>query len=76
MQWFEKLANWIERRGGKRELFRQGADGEPSLYMERYYLVKSKYFELMIHRFHMSDAIDVHDQSLGIIWGYSQKWLL
>ena len=35
MQWFEKLANWVERRGGKRELFRQGAEGEPSLYMEQ-----------------------------------------
>ena len=61
MQWFEKLAGWIERRGGKRELFRRGVDGQPSLYMERFYLVKSKYFELMLHRFHMSDAVDVHD---------------
>lgn len=61
MQWFEKLASWIERRGGKRELFRKGSDGKPSLYMERFYLVKSKYFELMIHRFYMSDAVDVHD---------------
>ena len=61
MQWFEKLASWIERRGGKRELYRKGADGKPSLYMERFYLVKSKYLELMIHRFYMSDAKDVHD---------------
>jgi len=70
MQWFEKLANWIEQRGGKRELFRCGTDGKPSLYMERFYLVKSKYFELMLHRFHMSDAINVHDHpwaSFGVI---------
>ena len=70
MQWFEKLADWIARRGGKRELYRCGADGKPSLYMERFYLVKSKYFELMLHRFYMSDAVDVHDHpwaSFGFI---------
>lgn len=61
MLWFEKLASWIERRGGKRELYRKGSNGKPSLYMERFYLVKSKYLELMIHRFYMSDAKDVHD---------------
>ena len=69
MQWFEKLADWIARRGGKRELYRCGADGKPSLYMERFYLVKSKYFELMLHRFYMSDTVDVHDHpwaSLGL----------
>ena len=36
MQWYEKLADWIARRGGKRELYRCGADGKPSLYMERF----------------------------------------
>ena len=59
--WFEKLAKWIEKRGGMRELYRKDEDGSPKLYMRRYYLVKSKYFELMIHQFFMSDAKDVHD---------------
>lgn len=60
MQWFEKLARWIERRGGKREIYRM-VGGEPVLYLERYYLFKSKIGELMIHRFHMGDIGPVHD---------------
>jgi len=59
--WFTKLAGWIEAHNGMRELFRNGTDGKAQLYMRRYYLVKSKYFELMLHQFFMSDAQDVHD---------------
>ena len=59
--WYKNLARWIEKRGGMRELYRKGANGEPQLYMRRFYLVKSKYFELMLHQFFMSDAKDVHD---------------
>lgn len=59
--WYKNLARWIEKRGGMRELYRKGENGKPRLYMRRFYLVKSKYFELMLHQFFMSDAKDVHD---------------
>ena len=59
--WYKKLANWIEKRNGMRELYRKGTNGKPQLYLRRYYLIKSKYFELMLHQFFMSDAKDVHD---------------
>ena len=59
--WFEKLANWIKKRNGMRELYREGIDGKPQLYLRRFYLVKSKYFDLMLPQLFMSDAIDVHD---------------
>jgi len=59
--WYKKLANWIEKRNGMRELYRKGINGKPQLYLRRYYLIKSKYFELMLHQFFMSDAKDVHD---------------
>ena len=54
--WFEKLASWIEKRGGMRELYRKDEDGSPKLYMRRYYLVKSKYFELMLHQFFIDNS--------------------
>ena len=60
-QWFEKLADWIESRHGRRNIYRCGANGEPELYLVRYYLFKSKWCELMIHRFYMSDAEAAHD---------------
>ena len=61
MRWFEKLAGYIEKRGGKRQLFRAGPDGKPVLYMERYYLVKSPICEIMLHNFHQGDRPDLHD---------------
>lgn len=70
MRWFERLAKYIEKNGGKRSLFREGDDGKPSLYMDRYYLVKTPFCEVMLHNFHQSDRPDLHDHpwaSGGII---------
>jgi hypothetical protein len=75
--WYKNLSLWIEKHGGMRELYRKGDNGKPRLYMRRFYLIKSKYFELMLHQFFMSDAIDVHDHpwaSFGCILetGYTE----
>ena len=60
MKWFERLALWIEKRGGRRDIYRT-ENGKPKLYLVRFYLFKSKWCELMLHRFYMSDAIEPHD---------------
>jgi len=52
----DKLLDWIERRGGKREIIR---DGKP--YISRYYVWRSKYLTILIHKIWASDPDDVHD---------------
>jgi len=52
----DKLLDWIERRGGKREIIR---DGKP--YLTRYYVWRSKYLTVLIHKIWASDPDDVHD---------------
>lgn len=61
MRWFEKLAQYIEKNGGKRSLYREGSDGKPALYMDRYYIFKSPFCEIMLHNFHLGDRPDLHD---------------
>ena len=61
MSWFEALAEWIEKRGGKRQIFRTEKDLEPKLYLERFYIIKCPLLEVMIHRFYMSDLPVPHD---------------
>jgi len=61
MRWFEKLASYIEKNGGKRSLYREGPDGNPALYMDRYYIIKSRFCEVMLHNFHQGDRPDLHD---------------
>jgi hypothetical protein len=58
----EKIAAWIERRGGCRTIYRPNdITGEPQLYLKRYYIVKCRFFELMIHQFFMSDRGSLHN---------------
>jgi hypothetical protein len=59
--WFEKFAKFIEARGGKRSLYRESPDGQPVLYMDRYYIIKSRFCEVMLHNFHLGDRPDLHD---------------
>ena len=71
MQWFEKLANWISNNGGKRVMYRPNENGHPEKYLERFYIVKTPFIEVMLHRFFMSDAGEVHDHP----W-HSFGWIL
>lgn len=69
MPWFITFANWIAQRGGLREIFRPGPNG-PELYLRRYYIFKSAWLEIMIHRFYLDDLGPLHDHpwwSGGII---------
>jgi hypothetical protein len=61
MTWFETLAGWIERRDGRRLIYRANANTAPQLYLERFYIVKAPLIEIMIHRFHLSDVAVFHD---------------
>lgn len=62
MNTLDTFLRWIEKRGGARMIHRV-PDGEtkPAPYLERYYLVKTPFCELMIHRFHQGDRGDLHD---------------
>lgn len=58
----DTFLGWIEKRGGKRSIYRIPDNRtEPELYLERFYLVKCRWFEAMVHRFHQSDLGDIHD---------------
>ena len=62
MKWFERLARWIEHRGGMRELYRPCPEtGTPTLYMRRYYIAKTPLGEVMLHQFFMGDEGGLHD---------------
>lgn len=70
MKWYQKLAAFIERKGGKRTIVRPDFEGQASLYMNRFYIFKSPFCEIMLHQFFMSDRGDLHDHpwdSCGII---------
>jgi len=55
--WYERLANFLEKRGRRRMIWR----GENEPYLERWYIVRNKYFGLYLHRFWASDEDGVHD---------------
>jgi hypothetical protein len=62
MKWFERLARWVEHRGGMRELYRpHPVTGQPTLYMRRFYLAKTPFGEAMLHQFFMGDEGGLHD---------------
>lgn len=52
----DSFLDWIERRGGKREIMRDGAK-----YLTRYYVWRSKYLTILIHKFWASDPDEPHD---------------
>jgi hypothetical protein len=61
MPWYHKLARWIEKRGGCRRIYRTDGDEQHNLYLERFYILKTPWCELMIHRFHLGDVPIMHD---------------
>lgn len=52
----DRLLNWIKERGGSRMIMR---DGKP--YLERFYLFKSKWLTVVIHKFWANDPDEPHD---------------
>lgn len=55
----EKLMDWCESKG--RTLHITGSGEDSSIYLIRYYVVRSKYFNFFIHQFLRSDRDDLHD---------------
>jgi hypothetical protein len=53
------LMRWAERRG--RVLKITGTAGPEDVYLIRYYIVKSQYFNFFVHQFLRSDRDDLHD---------------
>ena len=51
--------NWCERNG---RIFKiTGTAGPDDVYLIRYYVIKSKYFNFFVHQFLRSDRDDLHD---------------
>lgn len=58
--WYKNLAKWIENRGGLRKIYRKEGD-RSVLYLERFYILKTPFCEIMLHRFHCGDDAVMHD---------------
>ena len=58
--WYHRLARFIEARGGKRSIYRN-ENGESALYLDRFYIIKTPWLEVMIHRFYLGDKGPLHD---------------
>ena len=59
-KWYHKLCRFIEAHGGKRSIYRN-ENGKPVLYLDRFYIVKTPWLELMIHRFYLGDKGSLHN---------------
>lgn len=60
-----RLADWCERR--KRVFRITGTAGPDDVYLIRYFLFRSKYFSIYIHRFLRSDRDDPHDHPFNFL---------
>ncbi len=60
-----KLMAWCERKG--RVLKITGSAGADDVYLIRYYVVRSKYFNVFIHQFLRSDRDDLHDHPWNFV---------
>ena len=66
--WYEKLEQWIESRGGCRYIYRPDENGNPVLYLKRYYVLRTPWCEIMLHQFFLGDEGPVHDHPFPS-WG-------
>lgn len=72
-KWFESLAVYLEkigpreafnkklRWGGRRMIMRDNAEGIPGDYLERFYVLSTKWLGIYLHRFWDSDEDGLHD---------------
>lgn len=61
----EALMKWCERKG--RVLKITGSAGADDVYLIRYYVIKSAWFNVFIHQFLRSDRDDLHDHPWNFI---------
>lgn len=56
MKWFERLATYLNKKGRRRMIKRDGED-----YLERFYIFSSKRLGIYLHRFWADDDPMLHD---------------
>ena len=59
-KWYHRLARRIEKNGGKRSIYRNES-GVATLYLARFYILKTPWLEVMIHRFYLGDRGPLHN---------------
>ena len=72
-RWFEKLASRLERRGRRRMIYRNELP-----YLERFYLLSTKWIGVYLHRFWANDDDGLHDHpwnsvSILLAGGYNEE---
>lgn len=66
MKWFtEHIIRWCEKRGHVLNI--TGTDGPDDIYLIRYYVFRSRFFNIFIHRFLRSDRDDLHDHPWNFV---------
>lgn len=76
-RWYERFEAWMERRGCCRSIYRSVPNGEPVLYLKRYYILRTPWGEVMLHQFFLGDDGPVHDHPFAscgwiIATGYNE----
>lgn len=61
MKIYELLAKFLKNRGRYRAFYRTLLNGKQQLYLERWYIIRTKRFGLFLHKFSASDEDPVHD---------------
>lgn len=66
LEWVvRKLIAWCERKG--RTFCITGTGGPEDVYLIRYYVIKSKWLNVFLHRFLRSDRDDLHDHPWNFV---------
>lgn len=58
--WFEHLAAWLKSKGRHR-MIRRERDGNQENYLERFYILSTKWIGVYLHRFWSDDDDGLHD---------------
>ena len=58
--WYEHLAAWLKFKGRHRMICRE-RDGNQENYLERFYILSTKYIGVYLHRFWIDDDDGLHD---------------
>jgi hypothetical protein len=56
----ERVAAWLESRGKRRMIYREGDEGAEN-YLERFYILSTPWLGIYLHRFWADDDDGLHD---------------
>ena len=61
MKWYERLAKWLKKNGHHRSIYRPNLQtGLDEQYLERYYILSTKWIGIYLHNFWSSDDDGLH----------------